>query len=113
MEHEEIRNDELKEIKTEHYAMEILKQQSDKSKAEIRGRNVGIIALTVALVVVTITLAVNNHKLSVINYQNDKEWRELFASYDYYTQDGGGYNNINTGTQGDVNNGSESENKEK
>lgn len=102
MKHEEIGNDELKEIKTEHLAMEILRQEQGKSKA----KDAGVISLTVAVIVIAIGMA-------VINYQNDKEWRELFASYDYYTQDGGGYNNINTGTQGDVNNGAESENTEK
>lgn len=42
-----------------------------------------------------------------VNKQNDREWRELFGSYDYVSQDGGGYNNLNTGNQGDVNNGTE------
>lgn len=42
-----------------------------------------------------------------VNRQNDREWRELFGSYDYVSQDGGGYNNLNTGNQGDVNNGTE------
>lgn len=42
-----------------------------------------------------------------INQQNEREWRELFGSYDYVSQDGGGYNNLNTGNQGDVNNGTE------
>ena len=46
-------------------------------------------------------------------YKNDVDWRELFNSYDYVTQDGSGYNNVNTGEQGDVNNGTESEDKEK
>lgn len=88
---------------SEHLAMEILKQQSDKSRAEIRGRNAGIIGLTVAVIVISVGMA-------VINYKNDCDWRELFGSYDFVTQDGGGQNNINTGTQGDVtNNESESD----
>lgn len=33
-------------------------------------------------------------------------------SYDYYSQDGEGINNINTGEQGDLVNGAESENQE-
>lgn len=89
---------EVEKITTDHYAMEILKQQSDKSKAEIRGRNAGIVALTVALIAVTVTL-------SVINYRNDCDWRTLFNSYEFITQDGGGYNNVNSGQQGDLNNG--------
>lgn len=40
-------------------------------------------------------------------FVNDERWRELFGSYDYVSQDGGGYNNLNTGSQGDVNNGAE------
>lgn len=47
-----------------------------------------------------------------INYKNDISWKELFNSYDFVTQDGGGYNNVNTGEQGDVNNGAESKDKE-
>lgn len=47
-------------------------------------------------------------------YRNDKEWRELFDSYDFISQDGSGFNNINNGEQGDLNNnGTESEVKEK
>lgn len=87
---------------TEHIAMEILKHEQDKSKA----KNVGVISLTVAVIVIAIGMA-------VINYRNDCDWRQLFSSYDYVTQDGSGYNNFNTGEQGDVNNGAESEDKEK
>lgn len=96
---------EVEKITTDHYAMEILKQQSEKSKAEIRGRNAGIIALTVALIAVTISL-------SIINYKNDVDWRALFADYDFISQDGGGINNVNGGEQGDLNNGATSENAE-
>lgn len=90
---------EVKELTTEHLAMEVLKQEQDKSKA----KNVGVISLTVAVIVITLGMA-------IINYRNDCDWRELFGSYDYVSQDGSGYNNINTGTQGDVNNGSKNEN---
>lgn len=44
-----------------------------------------------------------------LKQESDKEWKELFSSYDYITQDGGGYNNVNSGQQGDLNNGTESE----
>lgn len=37
-------------------------------------------------------------------------WIYQFNSYDYVSQDGEGINNINTGDQGDLNNGAESEN---
>ena len=36
-------------------------------------------------------------------------WIHIFQSYDYITQDGTGLNNINTGTQGDLENGTESQ----
>ena len=37
-------------------------------------------------------------------------WIYQYNSYDYVSQDGAGINNINTGSQGDIDNGSESEN---
>lgn len=80
-------------ITTEHLALEILKQEQSKSKA----KNVGIIGLTVAVVIIAIGMA-------LINYQNDKEWRELFDSYDFISQDGEGFNNVNSGTQGNLDN---------
>ena len=83
-------------ITTEHLALEILKQEQKKSKA----KNVGIISLTVAVVIIAIGMA-------LINYQNDKEWRELFDSYDFISQDGEGFNNINSGTQGNLDNSEE------
>ena len=43
-------------------------------------------------------------------FVNDERWRGLFNSYDYITQDGGGINSINSGEQGDLLNGAESEN---
>lgn len=79
-------------------AMEILKHEQDKSRA----KNVGVISLTVAVIVIAIGMA-------AINYRNDCEWRKLFSEYDYIMQDGGGYNNVNKGMQGDVNNGTESD----
>lgn len=42
-------------------------------------------------------------------YKNDADWRELFNSYDFISQDGEGINNINSGEQGDLLNGAESE----
>ncbi len=78
---------------TEHLALEILKQEQEKSKA----KNVGIISLTIAVVIIAIGMA-------LINYQNDKEWRSLFDSYDFISQDGEGFNNVNSGTQGNLDN---------
>lgn len=95
-ENSEENNKESHPITTEHLALEILKQEQEKSKA----KNVGIISLTVAVVVIAIGMA-------LINYQNDKEWRELFNSYDYISQDGEGFNNVNSGTQGNLDNSEE------
>ncbi len=96
MNSKEENNKEPKPITTEHLALEILKQEQSKSKA----KNVGIISLTVAVVIIAIGMA-------IINYQNDKEWRELFNSYDYISQDGEGFNNVNSGTQGNLDNSEE------
>lgn len=84
-------------LSTEHLALEVLKNEQDKSKA----KDMGIIGLTIAIIVVTLGL-------STINYRNDQEWRKLFSEYDYISQDGSGINSINDGTQGDLNNGTES-----
>lgn len=78
---------------TEHLALEVLKDEQDKSKA----KDMGIIGLTIAIIVVTLGL-------SAINYKNDQEWRKLFSEYDYISQSGEGINNINSGLQGDLNN---------
>lgn len=45
--------------------------------------------------------------MAIINYCNDRDWRELFSSYDYVSQDGEGYNYYNSGIGGNVENGSE------
>ena len=37
-------------------------------------------------------------------------WIYQYSSYDYVSQDGEGINNINTGDQGDLQNGAESQN---
>lgn len=38
-------------------------------------------------------------------YKNDVDWRELFNSYDYISQDGNGENYYNSNVSGEVNNG--------
>lgn len=81
---------------TEHIAMEILKHEQDKSKA----KNVGVISLTIAVIIIAIGMA-------VINYRNDCDWRELLGSYDYVSQDGEGQNYYNNDVGGNVNNGAE------
>ncbi len=44
--------------------------------------------------------------MAIINYCNDRDWRELFSSYDYVSQNGEGYNYYNSGIGGNVENGS-------
>lgn len=86
---------------SEHFAMEILKQEKDKSRA----KNLGVIGLTIGfigLAIATVTITIH---LSNINYQNDCDWRKLFSDYDFISQDGEGINNANYGEQGDLNNG--------
>lgn len=51
--------------------------------------------------------------LSIVNYKNDCHWRDLFASYDYVSQDGEGYNYYNSDIGGDVTNGAEDQETEK
>lgn len=82
---------EAKELTTEHLAMEILKQEQEKSRA----KNIGVISLTVAVIVIAIGL-------SVINYRNDCDWRKMFSAYDFISQDDEGINSINDGTQGET-----------
>lgn len=51
--------------------------------------------------------------MAVIYYKNDCDWRELFSSYDYVSQDGEGYNYYNSDVGGNVNNGPENQKTEK
>lgn len=54
----------------------------------------------------------------ILTFASNAIWLYAWCQYDYssedytYTQGGEGYNNINTGTQGDVNNGSDVKDKE-
>lgn len=41
-----------------------------------------------------------------LKQQSDREWKELFNSYDYISQDGNGENYYNSNVSGEVNNGS-------
>lgn len=51
-----------------------------------------------------IALAALFAQQACLNQRNNERWMELFSSYDYVSQDGEGINNVNTGTQGDLNN---------
>lgn len=77
-------------------ASEILARREEASKA----KNFAIICLTAGIVAIGVGMA-------TINYLNDRDWRNLFASYDYVSQDGEGYNYYNSDIEGDVNNGTE------
>lgn len=103
---EEIRK-EPQPITIEHLALEVLKEEQGKSKALIIGLTIGLIISGVSTVTVTICSKAEREKLVQTNYQNDKEWRELFDSYDFISQDGEGFNNVNSGTQGNLDNSEE------
>lgn len=77
-------------------ASEIIRGREQVSRA----KDFAIGCLSVAIVLVAIGL-------SIINYKNDVDWRELFASYDYVSQDGEGYNYYNSNVKGDIKNGTE------
>lgn len=62
--------------------------------------------LVVGIIIVGIGMA-------IINYCNDRDWRELFSSYDYVSQDGEGYNYYNSDIGGDVENGAENQEEER
>lgn len=102
-------NKEIKELTTEHLAMEVLKQEQEKSKA----KNLGVIGLTVGFIGLAIATAVITIHLSNVNYRNDCDWRKLFSDYDFISQDGEGINNANYGEQGDLLNGAEDKVEEK
>lgn len=68
-------------------------------------KDFAIACLTIGIITVGIGMA-------ILNYMNDSEWRELFASYDYVSQDGEGYNYYNSDIGGDVNNGTKNTEEE-
>lgn len=104
-------NKEVKELTTEHLAMEVLKQEQRRSKALIIGLSAGLVVSGIATVTTTVCGADERKHLVETNYQNDCDWRTLFSDYDFISQ-GDGYNNVNSGQQGDVNNnGAEGENE--
>lgn len=85
---------------TEHFAMEILKNEMNRSKA----KDMGLLVVAVLAALILIAGAATNIHLADVNQKNNKNWMELFSSYDYVSQDGSGLNNINTGLQGNLNN---------
>lgn len=104
--HKNIENiTETGEFTTEHTAMEVLKREQERSKA----KDVGIIVLGMVTTASIAAIVAITIYLSNMNYKNDKEWRNLFNSYDFITQDGEGVNNVNSGWQGDLNNNPDAE----
>lgn len=95
-------NKEVEKPTTEHLASEIIAEEKAKSKAKDRG----IIAIGIALIVITLGMA-------ILNYRNNCDWRELFASYDYVSQNGEGINYYNSDVGGNVNNGAENKETKK
>lgn len=89
-----------------------------------RRKDIAIILLAVALIITILAgfltvYYVNKYNTNKMAETNAK-WLEAWQSYDYvseesekvvtYSQDGEGVNNINTGNQGDINNGASSNN---
>lgn len=64
-----------------------------------------IIFASVAFVAMALLLA---YQMG-LKQQSDREWKELFGSYDYVSQDGNGENYYNSNVSGEVNNGTTGE----
>lgn len=80
----------------EALASEVIAWSQKVSKA----KDFAIGCLTAGIVIVGVGMA-------VINYCNDRDWRELFTSYDYVSQDGRGYNYHSSNIGGNVENSTE------
>ena len=100
---EENRKEMLEKAESKKTALQKIADNYRESKA----KNIGIICLTIVILVMLFAFSKVTIRLSDNNYQNDKEWRELFSSYDYVSQDGEGYNYYNSDVGGDVTNGTE------
>lgn len=94
---------------TEHLAMEVLRHEQEKHKA----KDLGLWILGIIAAIALAAGAIERQNLANVNLQNDREWRELFSSYDFITQDGGGQNYYNSEIGGNVNNGAENTEAEK
>lgn len=92
-------------------------------KKESKSKDLGTWILAISLGGVIAGLIAANMAHTKTFYQNDSEWRktvqeintkwvDYLSQYDFISQDGEGINNINTGEQGDLNNGPESKNPE-
>lgn len=76
----------------------VIKKYQQASTKSNKMQILAIIVLSVSVIIV-----------SVFAYLNNKQWIEVFNSYEYetiaYTQDGNGINNYNSGIMGDLDNG--------
>lgn len=93
---EEIEKKHAEMLSRETLASEVISWSNKIAKA----KDFAIGCLVAGIVIIGIGMA-------VINYCNDRDWRELFSSYDYVSQDGEGYNYYNSDIGGNVNNGAE------
>lgn len=104
---------------TESLASEII----ESAKRESKGKDMGIVCVSVLSGAVIAGMMMLNHSQTQIMHENDNQWRktveannqnwiDYLSEYDFVSQDGEGINNINTGKQGDLLNGPESENPE-
>lgn len=98
-----------KEATWDSLAMEV----AGKLKAAEKAKNAGLFVLgAVAAIAIIFGFAERQHLVNA-NLQNDREWRELFSSYDYVSQDGEGQNYYNNEIGGNVNNGAENKETER
>lgn len=102
---------------TESLASEII----ESSKRESKAKDIGIVCVSVLTGGIIAGMMMLNHSQTQIMHENDNQWRktvetnnqswiDYLSQYDFISQDGEGINNINTGEQGDLINGPESEN---
>jgi len=98
-----------KETTWDGLAMDIAK----RLKAAEKAKNAGLFVLGAVAAIAIIFGSVERQHLVSANLQNDREWRELFSSYDYVSQDGEGQNYYNNDVGGDVNNGTANKETEK
>lgn len=89
----EVRKDSSKSEETENFATEVFNTFQSYSKFIVRG--------------MLIVWAISSIFWAALYFWNDQKWRELFNSYDYISQDGSGFNNINSGDQGNLDNSSD------
>lgn len=89
-------NNEVRENIADNFTMELFHE----FKGQQKGRTI-ISATAIIGLVIVILVGIHAHQ------QSEKEWKDLFSSYDYVSQDGNGQNYYNADIVGDINNGTE------